>query len=139
MDNLTAYLTKSQESLAGANSELLAKRFNNAVNRAYYAAFQAAIAALLNANVPVYDEAKKTVMSHQAIQNQFAGLLIVRRKLYPARLARVLYELLSERIVADYQPIQLSQKKAKRLCEKAIDFVDTIAKEVNHDNITTHR
>ncbi len=129
MDNLTAYLTKSQESMAGANSELLAKRFNNAVNRAYYAVFQAAIAALLNANVPVYNEAKKSVASHQAIQDQFAGL-IVRKKLYPARLADVLYHLLNERSIADYQPTTLSQKRAKHLCEKANDFVNTIVKEL---------
>src|SRR5205823_6359850 len=40
---------KALESLAGAESELANGRYNNAANRAYYACFQAAIAALQRA------------------------------------------------------------------------------------------
>jgi len=40
------YLAKAEESLVGAASELAHGRYNNSVNRAYYACFQAAIAAL---------------------------------------------------------------------------------------------
>ncbi len=39
-------MRKSEESLAGAESELAAGRGNNATSRAYYAAFQAAVAGL---------------------------------------------------------------------------------------------
>jgi uncharacterized protein (UPF0332 family) len=45
------YLAKAQESLAGADSELAHRRFNNCVRDAYYACFQAAIAALLNEEI----------------------------------------------------------------------------------------
>ena len=40
------YLRKALESLAGAESECANRRFSNCANRAYYAAFQAAISAL---------------------------------------------------------------------------------------------
>ena len=40
-----AFLSKARESLEGATSELVNGRYNNAANRAYYACFQAAIAA----------------------------------------------------------------------------------------------
>ncbi|HEU5432403.1 MAG TPA: hypothetical protein VFU81_12115 [Thermomicrobiales bacterium] len=42
------FLHKAQESLAGAESEFVNDRYNNAANRAYYAVFQAAIHALLD-------------------------------------------------------------------------------------------
>ena len=41
------YLAKALASLAGAELELANKLFNNAVNRAYYASYQAAVAALV--------------------------------------------------------------------------------------------
>jgi uncharacterized protein (UPF0332 family) len=43
MDEAQDYLTKAQESLAGADSELAHCRFNNCARDAYYACFQAAI------------------------------------------------------------------------------------------------
>jgi hypothetical protein len=42
---------KAQESLAGAESELTHRRFNNYTRDAYYACFQAATAALLNEGI----------------------------------------------------------------------------------------
>ena len=41
------FLAKAQESLAGAESEFAAGRYNNCANRCYYACFQAAIHALI--------------------------------------------------------------------------------------------
>jgi uncharacterized protein (UPF0332 family) len=43
--DIEAYLVKSAESLAGAESEYANGRFNNSANRAYYACFHAAVAA----------------------------------------------------------------------------------------------
>jgi uncharacterized protein (UPF0332 family) len=43
MDEPQDYLAKAQESLAGADSELAHRRFNNCARDAYYACFQAAI------------------------------------------------------------------------------------------------
>jgi len=41
-----AFLNRAQESLEGAESEFASGRYNSVANRAYYACFQAAIAAL---------------------------------------------------------------------------------------------
>ena len=41
------YLAKAKASLAGAQSELEQRRFDNVANRAYYACFQAAVAGLI--------------------------------------------------------------------------------------------
>lgn len=41
------FLLKARESLASAEADLKAGRFNSAANRAYYAAFQAAVAMLV--------------------------------------------------------------------------------------------
>lgn len=52
MSEIQDYLAKAQESLAGAESELAYRRFNSCARGAYYACFQAAIAALLEAGLP---------------------------------------------------------------------------------------
>ncbi len=51
MSEPSVYLAKAEESLVGAASELAHGRYNNSVNRAYYACFQAAIAALQHASI----------------------------------------------------------------------------------------
>jgi uncharacterized protein (UPF0332 family) len=45
------YLYKAHESLATADSEFAAGRYNSCANRCYYACFQAAIAALIQASI----------------------------------------------------------------------------------------
>jgi uncharacterized protein (UPF0332 family) len=54
--NADLYLDKAIESLTGAESELANGKYNNATNRAYYAAFQAAIAALLRDGIQARDD-----------------------------------------------------------------------------------
>ena len=69
-----------QESLIGAQSEVDQGRYNNAANRCYYACFQAAIAALRQANM-AHPEAREG-WGHAFVQAAFVGQLINRRKLY---------------------------------------------------------
>ena len=49
--DIEAFLVKSAESLAGAESEYANGRFNNCANRAYYACFLAAVAALMREGI----------------------------------------------------------------------------------------
>ncbi len=65
----TRYLEKARESLAGADSEYANGRYNNSANRAYYACFQAAIAALLVAGV----RPAAVQWSHTFAQGQSSG------------------------------------------------------------------
>ncbi len=50
-----AYLDKAIESLAGAESEFANRRYNNCANRCYYGMFQAAIAALIVADIQSHE------------------------------------------------------------------------------------
>lgn len=51
VDRGTVYLEKAEESLAGARSELANGRNINCANRAYYACYQAAVHALMEAGI----------------------------------------------------------------------------------------
>jgi uncharacterized protein (UPF0332 family) len=64
-------LAKAQESLAGVESELAHRRFNNCAWDAYYACFQAAIAALLNKEISPRDS--ENLWGHDFVQASFVG------------------------------------------------------------------
>src|SRR5579863_7207171 len=84
-DAVQPFLYKARESLAGAESELANYRYNNAANRAYYAVFQASIAALQNAGVQPEGQWR-----HEFVHGEFEGRLIYRRKLYPTELRGII-------------------------------------------------
>jgi uncharacterized protein (UPF0332 family) len=71
------FLTKAEESLAGAESEFVNDRYNNSANRAYYACFQAAVHALLG--VDIRPPATTEQWGHEFVQARFVGDLINRR------------------------------------------------------------
>ncbi|MBI3361401.1 MAG: HEPN domain-containing protein [Chloroflexi bacterium] len=119
------YLAKAKQSLRGAESELAQARFDNTANRAYYACFQAAVAALITAGMPVQTEAGGLI-SHQAVHSGFSGLLIHRRKLYPSHLRSVLQDLLRDRILADYRPAPISSTRVARVLRQCQVFVSEI-------------
>ena len=103
------YLTKARESLAGAESELAAARYNNCANRSYYACFQAAIAALIRGGLRPTNP--QSGWGHAFVQSQFTGQLINRRKQFAVNLREALAHTLILRQSADYeaQPISRSQ------------------------------
>lgn len=118
------FLDKAQESLMGAASEFGNGRYNNAANRAYYACFQAAIAALDLADLRPPGE--RTAWGHGFVQAQFAGVLINRRKLYPAAFRDVLSHLQRVRDQADYEIADVSQTQASRVLSRARAFVGAV-------------
>jgi uncharacterized protein (UPF0332 family) len=123
-DDATLYLAKAEESLGGAESELVNGRYNNCANRCYYACFQAAVAALIRANVlPTSDDGQ---WSHGFVEGHFAGQLVNRRKLYPAELRDVLTRNLELRQTADYRPTYVSQVQVSRALRRSRLFVDAI-------------
>lgn len=118
-----AFLAKARESLAGASSELINGRYNNVANRAYYACFQAAIAALADASMQ--PPSGKT-WSHTFVQAAFGGVLIRRRKLYPATLRDTLVRAQQVRNQADYERAIVSQTQAMHALSRAHAFVDAV-------------
>ena len=124
------YLTfsrKSQESLAVAKYCFEQGYDNSCVNRAYYAMFQIAVAAL--AKVGVTPSTKR--VEHEWVHGEFSRAFIWQRKRFP-KLKGLLSEVQEWRNTADYTDTEISHKKAKRLLDKAILFVEQVHKEVHH-------
>lgn len=117
-----AYLDKALESLAGAQSEYDEARYNNSANRAYYAAFQAAIAALLIESIRSDGEQ----WPHTFVQAEFSGRLIGRRHRYPSSLQNTLAELETLRLRADYRSARISEPVARRGLRRCREFVEAI-------------
>lgn len=113
---------KALENIVSSASELTNRRYNASANRAYYAAFHAAIVALLRAGI----RPPGVQWGHAFVQAQFAGQLVARRKIYPASLRDTLPRLLELRQRADYRLTHVSQTQAARGLRRAEEFVDAI-------------
>jgi uncharacterized protein (UPF0332 family) len=124
-----AYMTKARESLASAEADFAAARYNSCANRAYYACFQAAIAALLLAGIRSPNP--KGEWSHEFVQSQFNGVLINRRKLYPSPLRRVLRDTIEVREKADYTLSAVSASVAIRVLLQTREFVQAIQEQIS--------
>lgn len=118
------YAEKAQESLAGAESEFANGRYNNCVNRCYYACFQAAIIALLREGIQPAEG--RTQWSHEFVQGRFVGQLINRRKLYSTGLRDTLSRNMTVRHTADYSVEQITEIQASRAVRRARTFVEAI-------------
>ena len=118
------YLAKADESLRGAQSEVNQGRYNNAASRCYYACFQAAIAALQQANIT--PPGAREDWGHAFVQAVFVGQLINRRKRYAAGLRQVLARNLTLRHKADYAPDLVTQRQAERVVQRTREFLAAI-------------
>jgi uncharacterized protein (UPF0332 family) len=127
IDRGTDYLEKAEESLAGAESEFVNDRYNNAANRAYYAVFQAAVHALLAAAIRPPGAANH--WGHDFVQAQFVGVLINRRKRYPAELRTTLEQNYRLREAADYRRDRVTDVQAVRAVRRAEVFVGAIGRQ----------
>jgi uncharacterized protein (UPF0332 family) len=121
------YLSKALASLAGAELELGNQLFNNAVNRAYYACYQAAVAALVAERV---DPDLENFWPHDVVHAQFAQLLVDDRHRYPPALRATLKAIFDERLKADYEPDVIGPDTAAEAVRRAGEFVHAIADEV---------
>ncbi|QTA91467.1 HEPN domain-containing protein [Desulfonema magnum] len=99
-------------------------RYNACANRAYFAAFQAAIAALLDQG------AKRGNFDHKWVQAEFSRKLIKRRKIYPGRLSSHLMKMQGVRNRADYSDKGVSKSEASQQIKKAQDMLTFIGKEL---------
>lgn len=113
------YLVKAEESLSGAESEYANRRYQNCANRAYHACHQAAVAALLWADV----HPSGPRWGHDTVQAQFVGELINRRKWHPADLRDAFERLFLLRQTADYGADLVSEIQAARSIRRARAFV----------------
>jgi len=120
---ITEFFQKAQKNLKAAQVLSDQELYDASANRAYYAAFQTAIAALASQGV------RNDKNSHSWVQANFNGRFIQKRKVFPRHLRSYLPDLLFIRNKADYQQESLSQKAASRQLRKAEEFVRTVRKE----------
>jgi uncharacterized protein (UPF0332 family) len=124
IDPGVTFLDKARESLEGARQAHAGGRSNNCANRSYYACLQAAIYALLIAQVKPQGDG--TVWNHGFVQGQFNGLLINRRHRYSPDLRPVLSANYELRVDADYTSDAVSEIAAVRALRRAQRFVAAI-------------
>ena len=123
MTEAERYLAKAKESLASARADNGARRYNSAVNRAYYAAFQTAVAALIDAGIrPANDD-----WGHRFVMSEFSGKLIRRRKLMPRELRSTLGELFDRRVMADYSAENVSAGDAGGAVKRAGQLLGAVS------------
>jgi uncharacterized protein (UPF0332 family) len=120
----TIYLAKAAESLASPAADHTAGRYNSCANRCYYACFQAAVAALIGADITPHGS--QTQWEHDFVRAQFEGTLIGRRKLYSADLRGTLQALYALRIIGDYSTVEVSRTQSSRALPHAITFVNKV-------------
>ncbi len=122
-------LERAQESVKAAELCAEAGLVNSAASRAYYAMFQAAQVALVDAGVT------RVGWSHPGLQAAFTTELIHRRKLFPLTFRDYLSSALAVRQAADYGRSGVSLKIAQRQVRRAGMFVATV--EARLDRGTT--
>ena len=118
------FLEKSRENLKIAQIGFENDCYNACANRAYYAAFQAAVAALLEKGFA------KGKLDHKWVQAEFSEKLIKRQKVYPSEMKAYLTEMQLIRNKADYEPQSVSRKTAFRQMTKAEEMIKRIGQEI---------
>jgi uncharacterized protein (UPF0332 family) len=117
----TEIMDKAAKALASARLLLTAGDSDGATNRAYYAMFDAAIAALSWAGVGATQDHK----THSGLIASF-GLRLVQTGRLPAELGRSLNRVQELRLTADYLAEPVSSEKATWAVEEADAFVASI-------------
>jgi uncharacterized protein (UPF0332 family) len=115
--------TKSLAALNSARLLLDSGDTDGACNRAYYAMFDSARAALLLANAPVSPEVAKT---HAGLISAFSLHLVKSGKL-SADLGRAFSRAHEIRLLADYTGDPVAPDVAGQIVEQAARFVDVIS------------
>ncbi len=119
------FLTKAKRNVQASQLLFDNQMYDESANRAYYAAFQAALAALSTLRIQVEG------MSHEATQSKFNEEFVHRRKIYPNHLKSYLSELLGVRNSADYKAKFTSKKAALLQLKKAKEFVAKVEREIS--------
>ncbi|MGH7254955.1 MAG: HEPN domain-containing protein, partial [Nitrospirales bacterium] len=119
---IRGYLVKAREKSAVAR-ELLAKgHWDDAISRAYYAAFHAAQAALLTEG--------QRGETHKGLVTLF-GLLLVKPGKFEKKWGRFLANLKDDREAGDYEALSfLDETTARRAVEEAGEFVLQVEKYI---------
>jgi uncharacterized protein (UPF0332 family) len=117
------FLDKAKENLKIAQMSFEHECYNACANRAYFAAFQAAVAALISRG------ATRGKFDHKWVQAEFSEKLIKRQKIYPAKAKSWLMKMQLLRNKADYEHRHVSRKDAHAQLKRAGEMLGFIEKE----------
>ena len=101
--------------------------YNSCANRAYYAMFRAAFAALKKF---VFPTILPEPSSHKGLIGKFTNELINRRKVFPNKFGNYLHENLKYRIIGDYKLHDVSKRNARRCLNSAQEFLAKVEEVV---------
>ena len=121
--NAQDLMTKAQRALASAHTLLADGDNDGACNRAYYAMFDAARAALIASKAPVPPEIAKT---HSGLISAFS-LHLVKSGRFPVELGKSFNKVEDLRLVADYKGDPIEAAEAKWAVQQSQQFVAQIA------------
>ena len=119
------FLNKAKENLKIAQMSFDNECYNVCATRAYFSAFQAAIAAL--ADKGCLTRGKN---DHGYIQSEFSFQLIKRHKIYPAKLKSYLIEMQLIRNRAHYEGHHVNRRNASEKMSRAEEMLMYIGKEI---------
>ncbi|MGP0059344.1 MAG: HEPN domain-containing protein [Beijerinckiaceae bacterium] len=119
---VAGYLEKAERAVSGARLLLAANDTEGACNRAYFAMFDAAHAALLAKSPDVPEASTKT---HHGLISAFGKYLVLGKHVEPA-LGSALNKVQRLRQVADYTGDPVSHEDAIWAVEQAEAFVDAM-------------
>jgi uncharacterized protein (UPF0332 family) len=117
--NAVELMTKAERATNSARLLLDAGDADGACNRAYYAMFDAARAALLSSQAPV---AAETARTHGGLISAFS-LHLVKTGRVPVELGRALNRVEEIRLVADYKGDPIEPERAEWAVQQAEVFV----------------
>lgn len=120
--NAQELMTKAHRALASAEKLLQDNDSDGACNRAYYAMFDAARAALIASKAPVPPEIAKT---HSGLIAAFS-LHLVKPGRFPVEQGRAFNRAEDLRLVADYKGDSISAEEASWAVQHAQTFVNEV-------------
>jgi uncharacterized protein (UPF0332 family) len=119
------YLTKARNSLGTAQSAYGQRDFDSCASRAYFAVFQAEIAALIKLT-----EFRQDQWRHERVQAEFNQRLIQARKVFPASLRSIHDDLIGRRHTADYTDRHVSARLAEQYLRRATEMLTAMVKNI---------
>lgn len=122
------YWRKAVDNLEVAKRAWEMAAFDPCVSRTYFAAFHAAIAALLRLT-----DYRSRTWRHGEVQAEFVRRLIHRRKVFPSWMASVLPELATLREDGDYRPFHMSKSQAQKALRRAEEFLKHVEKALKQE------
>ena len=124
------YLEKAQSSLRVAEMALTSGEYDSCVSRAYYAMFQAEIAALIKLT-----DFRPSQWGHGRVQAEFNRRLIHAQKIFPAGLRFIHSDLIGRRHIADYEEKRIGRMTAERCVKKAKEMVIEIVRVLKREQL----